>query len=391
MRTISAVTVGRSDYGIYLPVLRQIQEESDLHLQLMVSGAHLSDEFGLTVKDIEVDGFEIRDRVEMLRDSDSPEGVTKSMGLGVMGFGEAFSRRQPDILLVLGDRFEMHAAALAALPFKLPVAHIHGGEVTHGAIDDSLRHSITKLSHLHFVSTEEYRERVMQLGEDPANVIVSGAPSLDNLNSIELMTSQELETDFGLTLAEKPLVVTYHPVTLGYEDTKWQVGEMLAALDECGLQVVFTAPNADTGGRVIRQMLEEHVESHPKMKLVENLGTKAYFSLMSCSLAMVGNSSSGIIEAPSFGLPAVNIGSRQSGRVRGRNVIDVGYSKAEVLSGIGRALEPAFQAEAKSAPNPYGDGKAAIKITEHLKSVVLGQDLVQKKFVDQPVLSKQLA
>lgn len=382
-------TVGRSDYGIYLPILRRIQDDPELRLQLIVGGMHLSPEFGLTVDSIVDDGFEIAERVEMLLSSDTPEGIAKSMGLGLIGFAQAIARQQPDLLVVLGDRFEMHSAALAALPFNLPVAHIHGGEITQGAIDDALRHSITKLSHLHFVSTTEYRNRVIQLGENPNNVIVSGAPSLDNLKSMKLLNRQELESKFGLELNEAPLIVTYHPVTLELEGTQWQTEEMLAALDKCGLPVVFTMPNADTGGRIIRGLLKEFVAGDTRFRLVENLGTQAYFSLMSCSIAMVGNSSSGIIEAPSFGLPVVNIGTRQKGRVRGRNVVDVGYTRAEVLAGIEKAASRAFQAEAKSASNPYGKGEAAETIVQHIKNVTLGQQLVQKTFVDLPVPSLQ--
>ena len=219
MRTIGVVTVGRSDYGIYLPLLRKIREDPHLQLHLIVAGMHLSPEFGLTVKNIEADGFETNERVEMLMSSDTPGGIAKSMGLGTIGFAESYARFRPDILLVLGDRFEMHAAALAALPFKIPVAHIHGGEITEGAIDDALRHSITKLSHLHFVSTQEYAHRVLQLGEEPWRVIISGAPSLDNLHNIKLLEREQLETHTGLRLGGNPLLVTYHPVTLEYEQT----------------------------------------------------------------------------------------------------------------------------------------------------------------------------
>jgi len=261
MRSIGVVTVARSDYGLYLPILRCIQADPILQLKLFVSGMHLSPEFGLTVKMIEADGFDIAERVEMLLSSDSPEGIAKSIGVGVIGFAQAYSRQRPDILLVLGDRFEMYAAVLAALPFKIPVAHIHGGEVTHGAIDDALRHSITKLSHVHFVSTEEYARRVMQLGEEPWRVIVSGAPSLDNLKTVNLFTTQELEAQYDIRLQPPPLLVTFHPVTLEYERTELQISELLAALADSALPVVFTQPNADTSGRVIHRMIAEYVRT----------------------------------------------------------------------------------------------------------------------------------
>ena len=244
MRTIGAVTVSRSDYSAYLPVLRRIQEDPGLELYLFATGMHLSPEFGLTVQTIEADGFEVSERVEMLLSSDTPEGISKSMGLGLIGFAQAYARFQPDILLLLGDRFEMHAAALAALPFKIPLAHIHGGEISEGAFDDALRHSITKLSHLHFVSTEDYAKRVMQMGEEQWRVMVSGAPSLDNLYTVRWLKRQELEAHFGLLLNGDPLLVTFHPVTLEYEQTEWQMSELLATLKTFDLPIVFTLPNA---------------------------------------------------------------------------------------------------------------------------------------------------
>ena len=388
MRTIGVVTVARSDYGIYLPVLRKVQSDPDIRLHLIVAGMHLSPEFGLTAKTIEADGFDIGDRVEMLLSSDTPEGIAKSMGLGTIGFGQAYARFQPDILIVLGDRFEMHAAAVAALPFKIPLAHIHGGEITEGAIDNSLRHSMTKLSHLHFVATEEYRRRIIRMGEEPWRVILSGAPGLDNLHSIRLLDQQELEAQVGLRLDIQPILVTYHPVTLEYERTEWQVRELLDALREYTVPIVFTAPNADTNGRVISRMIKEYVDASPQASIVENLGTQGYFSLMDCAVAMVGNSSSGIIEAPSFGLPVVNIGTRQQGRIRGENVIDVGYGQDEIKEGIDKAILPKFRASLRELPNPYGDGHAAHVIVSHLKDISLDHQLIAKRFIDtaaQPV------
>ena len=382
MRTIAAVTVGRSDYGIFLPVLRKIQAERDLRLSLIVAGMHLSPEFGLTCNDIEGDGFEISERVEMLLSSDTPEAIAKSMGLGTMGFAQAYARLRPDIVLVVGDRFEMHSAALAALPFTIPVAHIHGGEITQGAMDDALRHSITKLSHLHFVATEEYRSRVVQMGEEPWRVIVSGAPGLDNLANIDFLDRDELEVELGMSLKQGCLLVTYHPVTLEYLQTEWQVGELLEALKDCGFPLVFTKPNADTGGRIITRMLEDFVETNPHTRLVDNLGTRKYLSLMAQASAMVGNSSSGIIEAPSLGLPVVNIGTRQQGRVRGSNVIDVGYPRDEILAGVHQALQEDFRERAGMEANPYQHGPAADTIVSHLKSINLDDRLIQKRFYD---------
>lgn len=382
MRTIGVVTVARSDYGIYLPILRLIQADPELRLHLIVASAHLVPKFGLTVNAIQADGFEIGERIEMLLASDSPEGIAKSIGIGVMGFAQAFARFRPDILLVLGDRFEMHAAALAALPFNLPVAHIHGGEVTQGAMDDALRHSLIKLSHLHFVSTPEYAQRVAQLGEEPWRITVSGAPSLDNLRAMALPTREQLETQFGFRLQPAPLLVTFHPVTLEFERTEWQIGELMAALDELQLPVIFTMPNADTRNGIIRQHIAEYVGAHPSAWSVENFGTPNYFSVMQFAAAMVGNSSSGIIEAPSFRLPVVNIGTRQAGRVRAANVVDVGNAREEIVVGVQRAMTPAFRERLRDLANPYGDGRAAERIVAGLKAVALDDRLTRKIFCD---------
>lgn len=392
MRKIGVVTVARSDFGIYRPLLHKIRTEPELQLQLIVTGMHLSPEFGLTVKLIEADGFTVDEQVEMLLASDTPEGLVKSMGVGLVGLSQVYRRARPDILVVLGDRFEMHTAALAALPFKIPVAHIHGGEITQGAIDDALRHAITKLSHLHFVSTAEYARRVVQLGEEPWRVTISGAPGLDNLQAIRLLTAGELAAKFKIELEPPPLLVTFHPVTLEYEQTAWQVNELLAALDRCGLPVIFTRPNADTANRIIVQRLEIFVQQHNRAWLVDNLGTVGYFSLMALAAAMVGNSSSGLIEAPSFKLPVVNVGIRQAGRVRAANVIDVGYSREEIMAGLHRAVDPEFRASLSQLRNPYGEGQATEKIVNRLKTVELDARLLVKSFLDVPFpLPEELA
>ena len=385
MRTIGVVSVARSDYGIYLPLLQKIQADPDLRLHLIVGGMHLSPEFGLTVETIEADGFEIGNRVEMLMSSDTPGGMAKSMGVGVIGFAQSYAHARPDILVVLGDRFEMHAAALAALPFNIPVAHIHGGEITQGAIDDTLRHCITKLSQLHFVATDEYCRRVLQLGEEPWRVTISGAPSLDNLSNMDLLNRSELAAQLSMQLDTDPLLVTYHPVTLEREATEWHVEELLAALRGFELPIIFTSPNADPGGRLISRMVERFVQDYPQARTVANLGTQRYFSLMACAAAMVGNSSSGLIEAPSLSLPVVNIGNRQQGRVRGANVIDVDYNRQDIAWGIKTAISAEFRANLGGMTNPYGDGRAAEVIVRRLKEVPLDHKLISKRFVDSSV------
>jgi UDP-hydrolysing UDP-N-acetyl-D-glucosamine 2-epimerase len=270
----------------------------------------------------------------------------------------------------------------------LPVAHIHGGEITLGAIDDALRHSITKLSHLHFVSTKEYAQRVIQLGEQPRRVILSGAPSLDNLHSLELLSCHELEEEFHLELSDQPfLLVTYHPVTLALEQQESQVNELMAALDQCGLPVIFTMPNADPGHKEIQAAIKNYLAKHPSAQLVANLGTQGYFSMMKLAIAMVGNSSSGIIEAASFKLPVVNIGDRQAGRVRSPNVIDVKPNREHIFQGLQKAIDKKFRESLKAVKNPYGTGEASKIIVDSLKQVKITNELLVKRFFDVDMLS----
>ena len=388
MRTIGVVTTSRSDYGIYRPLLAAIQDDSALRLRLLVSGSHLSAQHGSTVHEIEEDGFEIADCIETLLSSDTPQGVSKSMGLAVMGFAQALDTLRPDILVVLGDRFEMHAAALSALPFKIPIAHISGGELTEGAIDDSLRHSLTKLSHLHFPATDEYAQRIIQLGEEPWRVIVAGEPSLDRLHTLPYLTREELENRFVIRLSSPFVMVTFHPVTLEYESAEHQIIEVLSAIESGDLPAIFSMPNADTGNHIIRQKIQEFVAVHPESGVVENFGILAYFSMMRLAAAMVGNSSSGIVEAASFELPAVNVGTRQNGRARARNVIDVGYSREEILCGIGKAISPEFRTSLRGLVNPYGTGHACQTITNRLRAIEVGDKLLRKKFYNLPVDSE---
>lgn len=382
MRTIGVVTTSRADYGACRPVLQAIQSDSDLRLSLFVSGMHLSPGFGFTVGAIEADGFEIAERVEVLLSSDTPEAIGKSMGLGLIGFAQVFNRRHPDILVVVGDRFEMFAAALAAVPFNIPIAHMGGGDVTVGAIDDALRHSLTKLCHLHFASTEEYARRIIQMGEEPWRVCVSGEPNLDSLAAMRLLTREELETKNQFRLSEPFLLVTYHPVTLQYRESGWQIDQLLSALQECGMPVIFTMPNADTANQPIRKRINQFVGTHPSAWSVESLGLESYLSMMALAAAIVGNSSSGILEAASFNLPAVNIGIRQTGRVRARNVIDVGNGSDEILGGIKRATDRKFRDSLPGLTNPYATGCAVSRILDKLKSVEINERLLQKRFYD---------
>lgn len=382
MRTIGVITVGRSDYSIYLPLLKKLKADPEVDLHLVVAGMHLLPQFGLTVEEIEKDGFEIRDRVELPLNVDSPEGIANSIGSAVTSFSKVFKKRNFDLVFVLGDRFEMHAAALAALPFKIPMAHISGGELTRGAFDDALRHCLTKMSHLHFVSTEAYRQRVLQLGEEPSRVFLSGALALDHLQNMQMLSKEVLAGKWKIDLDKPPLLVTYHPVTLEYEETESQMSQLLAALEEFDLPIIFTGTNADTSNQIIRQMTENFVRKHARAHFVNNLGMQNYFSMLSLSCAMVGNSSSGLVEAPSFELPVVNIGTRQEGRVRAKNVLDVGYGTEDIITGIQKALSPSFREGLKEMVNPHGDGKAAQKIMDVLRILSWEKNFVQKKFYD---------
>lgn len=379
------MTVARSDWGLYLPVLKRIRDDPDLSLRILVAGTHLAPQFGETLDEIERDGFSADERVETVDPEDTPLGVARSAARAVRGFAETYARSQPDLLLTLGDRFEMHAAVVAAVPFRIPVAHVQGGELTQGAIDEQFRHSITKLAHLHFAATDVYGRRIVQMGEEPWRVVVSGAPAVDNLLERPPLSRDELRARFGLRLDRPTLLVTYHPVTLEFDRTEEQVEALLAALDEAGADVVVTYPNVDTRGRSILELLERWAAGREDVRLVDNLGSQAYLSLMRETAAMVGNSSSGIIEAASFELPVVNVGTRQEGRLRPRNVIDVGYGQDEIAAGILRALSSEFREGLRGLENPYGDGRAAERIVAKLKEVELGPALVVKRFRDLPL------
>lgn len=384
MKTIAAVTVARSDYGILRPVLRRIALASDLRLQLIVAGTHLSDTHDRTVDVIEADGFSHAAEVSTLPTLDTPAGVAQAIGLGVGGFADAYARLGPDVLLVVGDRFETLAAAVSAVPFTLPIAHMHGGELTAGAIDEQMRHAITKLSHLHFVSTATNAARVVQMGEEPWRVVVSGAPALDEVRALTPWSRARLEDRLGVSLAEAPLLVTYHPVTLEYTSAAFQVGELTSALDQVNHAVVVTAPNVDTANGVVRHHLQQWAAGRPMAVFVENLGADAYWSTMARAAAVVGNSSSGILEAASFKRPVVNVGNRQAGRDRPANVIQVGDSRDEILAGIRTAVSAEFLAGLEHLVNPYGDGHASERIVRVLQDTPLDQRLRIKRFHHLP-------
>jgi UDP-hydrolysing UDP-N-acetyl-D-glucosamine 2-epimerase len=387
MRRIGVVTVGRSDYGIYLPLLQGIQNHPTLQLQLYVTGMHLADAFGGTVRQIESDGFPVAAKVPTLEDSDTAEGVGLAIGRGVEGFARIFANDRPDWLVVLGDRFDMFAAALAAVPFNIPLLHIHGGELTEGAMDDRFRHSMTKMSHLHAVSTGIYAKRVQQMGEEAWRVRVTGALALDHIPTLPRLSRDELAQKFDLILNEPPILATLHPTTGEIDQTDSQIEAFLLALRRVDKPVVFTLPNADMSGRKIRAKLEAFCrEAGPKKaRMVENFGPSGYYSMLALSSVMVGNSSSGLLEAPSFALPVVNIGSRQQGRLRAANVIDSPFDAIRIESAIRRALSEEFRNSLRDLVNPHGDGRSAKRILEMLSETPLDKKLLGKHFLDLPV------
>lgn len=383
MRTIAVVTGARAEYGILRPVMKKIAARPDLALRLMVTGAHLSPAVR-SIDAIEQDGFAIDDRIDMLEGSDNPEGIAVSMGRGTVGFARAFGARVPDLLLVAGDRYETHAAVVASVPFNIPVAHIHGGEITEGAIDDVLRHAITKMSHLHFAATEPYARRLRQMGEESWRVIVSGAPSLDTARELPRLSAAELEARLGRRIDGPLLVVTFHPVTREFADTACQIEELLAAIDatSAGATVLVTWPNADTNAHVIVDAVRAYAASRANAIAVPDLGSAAYFSVLDRAAAMIGNSSSGIVEAASFRLPVVDIGARQQGRLAAANVIHAGNSRDAIADAIREAMSPAFRERLRNLVNPYGDGHAADRIVSTLADVEPGPRLLMKRFVD---------
>jgi UDP-hydrolysing UDP-N-acetyl-D-glucosamine 2-epimerase len=343
---------------------------------------HHAREYGRTIDEVRQQARAPIVEVEFLLASDSPAAIAKSLGLGVVSFAQVYSEYKPDIIVVLGDRYEMYAAALAALPYYIPVAHIHGGELSLGAMDDAIRHSITKLSHLHFVATEQYGRRVVQLGEEPWRVIVSGAPALDRIAQFRPMPREEFLRIAGLPDLGDFLLVTFHPVTSEYERTEWQIEELLRALEIISMPVVFTSPNADTNSHIIQERILAFCQTHAFAHYVAHLGTALYYNAMYHAAAMVGNSSSGIIEAPSFGLPVVNIGTRQEGRLRARNVLDVGYHHQDIVAGIRRAVDVGFRQSLRTVTNPYGDGHATDRIAHVLSTIPLDERLLKKRFFD---------
>lgn len=376
-------TGSRAEYGLLKPLIDELLADKYFKLQLIISGMHLSPEFGLTYKEISLKGFEKVEKVELLLSSDTPVGISKAMGLGIISFSEVYQRLKPDLIIGLGDRFELFSAVSAALVARIPVAHIHGGELTAGAYDDSFRHSITKMSHLHFTSTEVYKNRVIQLGENPRNVFNVGAIGLDNIKKMRLLSKKELQKTLNFRLYNPYFIVTFHPVTLENQTAETQMRELLHALDRFNsYQVIFTKANADNNGRIINNLIDEYVAKNSERAVAYfSLGQLRYLSALKYSVMMIGNSSSGIIEMPFFKKPTVNIGDRQRGRILSEFLIQCEPQRETIVSAIKKGLNKEFNSERPHTPNIYGNGNASLKIKNVLKKIIL-PSLIKKEFYD---------
>lgn len=385
MKRIGIMTGTRAEYGLLKPLMQEINKDNDLELYLIVSGMHLSPEFGMTYKEIEEDGFQINAKVEMLLSSDSPAGISKSIGLGVIGFADEFQRAELDMLILLGDRYEALSAAICAMVMRIPIAHLHGGELTEGAIDEGMRHSITKMSYLHFTSTEQYRNRVIQLGENPERVFSVGALGVENIKKINLMTKEELERSIHFEIDENTVIVTYHPVTLENNTVEEQFLNLLEVLDRNPkIRMIFTKANADTNGRIVNELIDKYAAQNSERACAfMSLGQKRYLSALKYCRIVIGNSSSGIIEAPSFGKPIINIGDRQKGRICADSVINCGYTQQEIQQAMETALTKEFENKARNCRNPYEKENTAANIISVIKDYLLNDKInLKKRFYD---------
>jgi UDP-N-acetylglucosamine 2-epimerase (non-hydrolysing)/GDP/UDP-N,N'-diacetylbacillosamine 2-epimerase (hydrolysing) len=383
MRKVCVITGSRAEYGILSGLMQQIKQDPDLELQIIATNMHLSSEFGLTYKEIEKDGFFINKKVEMLLSSDSANATVKSIGLATIGFADAYEDLKPDLNVVLGDRYEILAAVSAALIYKIPVAHLHGGEITEGAFDDAIRHSITKMSHLHFTSTETYRQRVIQLGENPEHVFNVGALGIENINRLSLLSKPDFENSIQFNIGDKFFLVTFHPVTLENNTSEQQFQNLLSALD-CfpDYNIIFTLPNSDTGGRVIITMIHDYVEKNKERCIqFQSLGLLRYLSALKYCSGVIGNSSSAIIEAPSFGIPTLNIGDRQKGRVTASSVHHCEPTYNAIHQGIHEIISSEFTTIAKTCRNPYEKKDTSKSIISTIKNTDIDK-LVTKHFYD---------
>lgn len=384
MKKICVVTGTRAEYGLLRPLIKKIQEDDNLELQIIATGMHLSPEFGLTYKEIESDGFIINEKIEILLSSDTKIAISKSMGLAMISFAEAFDRLKPDMVVVLGDRYEIFSAVSSAFISRIPIAHIHGGETTEGAFDEGFRHSITKMSYLHFTSTEEYRKRVIQLGENPDRVFNVGAIGIESIKTLKLLEKNELEENINFKLDGKSALVTFHPVTLENNTSADQFQELLNTLDKFSdLKVIFTKGNSDTDGRIINTMIDEYIQNNKDRAIAfTSMGQLRYLSAMKYIDLVIGNSSSGIIEVPSFNIPTINIGDRQKGRIQAETIINCETIENEIYKAIELGLSIDFKEKIKDTINPYGNGDVSEKILHKIKDSLSRGIELKKSFHD---------
>lgn len=387
-RKICVVTSGRADYGHLQTLIAEIKSDADLQLQLVVTGMHLATQFGETYKFIERDGFKIDEKVDVLKFDNSVMGMTKTFGYTSQLFAETFHKIKPDIVVLLGDRYEILACAVAAYFARIPIAHIHGGEVTEGVIDEAMRHSITKMSAIHFATTEEYRNRVIQLGENPRYVYNFGAPCLDTIYKIEKISRDELARRLDFDFGQPVALVTYHPVTLDNKNPQMQVEALLKAVEKTSFNYIFTKANVDSGGETINQMIATLCrKKSTQCKLYDNLGQFLYYNCMHHCAFMLGNSSSAIIESPSFALPAINVGDRQRNRILADNIVSVADTTKAILDGIKKVRSVDFVQKCQRVKNPYDkyhDGSVSRRIKDVLKKITLSDKLIKKHFYDLP-------
>ncbi len=384
-KKICVITGTRAEYGLLKWVMMGIQEDPKCTLQTLVTGSHLSEAHGLTYKTIEDDGFHIDKKVEILSNSDSSIDIAKSIGFGFMGFADALNQLHPDLIVVLGDRYEIFSAVSTALVMNIPVAHLHGGEVTEGAIDEAFRHSITKMSHLHFVATDEYRQRVIQLGENPDKVYEVGGLGIDAIKKIKLLDKKNLEAELNFSLGDKNLLITFHPVTLEKDSAEIHVKELLKSLKKLeNTNLIFTMPNADTDGNKIMELIKQFVLKQDNSVVYKSLGQLLYLSCVAHMDGVIGNSSSGLTEVPSFNIGTINIGNRQGGRMQATSVINCEAESDSITNAIKTLYSMPFQENLKLVKNPYGEGGASAKIVSKICSMSL-EGLLKKRFYDLEV------
>lgn len=384
MKRIAVLTATRAEYGLLKKIIEKLRLCDEFETDVLVTGMHLSPEFGMTYKEIEKDGIPIAKKIDILLSGDSPVCISKSMGLATMGFAQHFSECKYDLLVVLGDRFETLAVCIAAMNQRIPIAHLYGGETTEGAVDECIRHSITKMSYLHFTSTEEYRKRVIQLGEHPSRVHTVGSMGIENIVNEKLLTKEQLEYSLEFSLKNPFVVVTFHSTTLEKETSSEQCKNLLNAIEKFPtIQFIFTKANADADGRVINKMLEEFVLEHENCMIISSLGMKRYLSALKYCAFVMGNSSSGLIEAPSFGIPTINIGERQKGRLRAASVLDCPAEEGKIVEKMIEALEASRNHKYSNVENPYGDGNTSDRIVNEIIKACSQEEIsLKKKFYD---------